>query len=97
MNSSPEPRVHDLIDVAQWQCTACHAKEPDRDAAQRILSRIAVLIPRRGVPPNECQSGSQSSLRQLDDLIDALEVVIDANMNEGMALLYCQSGCLSGF
>ena len=40
---------------------------------------------------------AQSSLRQLDDLIDALEVVIDANMNEGMALLYCQSGCLSGF
>jgi hypothetical protein len=40
---------------------------------------------------------AQSSLRQLDDLIDALEVVIDANMNEGMALLYCHSGCLSGF
>jgi hypothetical protein len=35
---------------------ACHAKEPDRDAAQRVLSRIVVLTPCRWVPPSEGQS-----------------------------------------
>jgi hypothetical protein len=32
----------------------------------------------------------------LDDLVDALETVIDADMNEGMALFDCHSGRLGG-
>ena len=35
----------------------CHAKEPDRDAAQQILSRIVVLNSCYLVPPSEYQSG----------------------------------------
>ena len=59
------------------------------------VERSTAVDPLRLEESSACPA--QSSLRQLDDLIDALEVVIDANMNEGMALLYCQSGCLSGF